>query len=221
MYLQANPGRGRTQEEQEDLKAKYKHGEQVLPRVTIERGDAADERMLAEVREMSLRELKPIEDGMDIDQDPRAHKPRTHGAHETTLGEFLESVPPTVTGHQRVQSNVITQLIRQYRGHVFLKPIRPPKINNGEHQASKEGKFRLLPAHLGEGPNLQIMLLGPLPTCQKDHLAQLRVRDLLGQVVKVEERPTQTMFTRLDQGSIPDLSLLPPTRLLLGTVGNP
>ncbi|KAL8803821.1 MAG: hypothetical protein Q9182_002953 [Xanthomendoza sp. 2 TL-2023] len=57
MYLQANPGRGRTQEEQEDLKARYKPGEQVLPQVTVEKADAADERMLAEVREMSLRDV--------------------------------------------------------------------------------------------------------------------------------------------------------------------
>ncbi|KAI4250593.1 MAG: hypothetical protein L6R40_000193 [Gallowayella cf. fulva] len=56
MYLQANPGRRRSQEEQADLKARYKPGEQVLPRVTIEEADAADERMLAEVREMSLRD---------------------------------------------------------------------------------------------------------------------------------------------------------------------
>ncbi|KAL8754013.1 MAG: hypothetical protein Q9199_004643 [Rusavskia elegans] len=56
MYLQANPGRGRTQEEQNELRSKYKPGEQVLPRVRVEKIDAADERMLAEVREMSLRD---------------------------------------------------------------------------------------------------------------------------------------------------------------------
>ncbi|KAL8788538.1 MAG: hypothetical protein Q9213_001611 [Squamulea squamosa] len=56
MYLQANPGRGRTKEEQDDLRTKYKPGDQVLPRVAIEKPDEADERMLAEVREMSLRD---------------------------------------------------------------------------------------------------------------------------------------------------------------------
>ncbi|KAL8913079.1 MAG: hypothetical protein Q9171_002059 [Xanthocarpia ochracea] len=56
MYLQANPGRGRTQQEQDELRNKYKPGEQVLPRVTIDKADVADERMLAEVREMSLRD---------------------------------------------------------------------------------------------------------------------------------------------------------------------
>ncbi|KAL8652825.1 MAG: hypothetical protein Q9226_004103 [Calogaya cf. arnoldii] len=56
MYVQANPGRGRSQEEENELRAKYKPGEQVLPRVRVEKVDAADERMLAEVREMSLRD---------------------------------------------------------------------------------------------------------------------------------------------------------------------
>ncbi|KAL9620477.1 MAG: hypothetical protein Q9204_008203, partial [Flavoplaca sp. TL-2023a] len=56
MYLQANPGRGRTKEEQNELRSKYKPGEQVLPCVRVEKVDAADERMLAEVREMSLRD---------------------------------------------------------------------------------------------------------------------------------------------------------------------
>lgn len=56
MYLQANPGRDRTQEEQDELRSKYKPGEQVMPPVRVEKVDAADERMLAEVREMSLRD---------------------------------------------------------------------------------------------------------------------------------------------------------------------
>ncbi|KAL8875958.1 MAG: hypothetical protein Q9198_005760, partial [Flavoplaca austrocitrina] len=56
MYLQANPDRGRTKEEQNELRSKYKPGEQVLPRVRVQKVDAADERMLAEVREMSLRD---------------------------------------------------------------------------------------------------------------------------------------------------------------------
>lgn len=57
MYLQANPGRGRTQEERDELKQKYKYGEQVLPKLRVQRNDSDDERMLAEVREMSLREV--------------------------------------------------------------------------------------------------------------------------------------------------------------------
>ncbi|KAL8834484.1 MAG: hypothetical protein Q9170_003719 [Blastenia crenularia] len=57
MYLQANPRRRRTEGEKEELKQKYKPGESVLPRVTVQEKDSDDERMLAEVREMSLREV--------------------------------------------------------------------------------------------------------------------------------------------------------------------
>ncbi|KAL8946492.1 MAG: hypothetical protein Q9222_007118 [Ikaeria aurantiellina] len=56
MYQKANPARGRSQEEKDDLKQKYTPGEQVLPDVAVQKADSDDERMLAEVREMSLRE---------------------------------------------------------------------------------------------------------------------------------------------------------------------
>ncbi|KAI4144685.1 MAG: hypothetical protein L6R39_004078 [Caloplaca ligustica] len=57
MYLQANPRRRRSEEEKEELKRKFKPGEPVLPHVTLQDKDSDDERMLAEVREMSLREV--------------------------------------------------------------------------------------------------------------------------------------------------------------------
>ncbi|KAI4160771.1 MAG: hypothetical protein LQ342_005484 [Letrouitia transgressa] len=60
MYLQANPGRGRSDQEKEELREKYKPGEQVLPKVESRDGDSADEeqrRMINEVREISLREV--------------------------------------------------------------------------------------------------------------------------------------------------------------------
>ncbi|KAL8720369.1 MAG: hypothetical protein Q9225_002757 [Loekoesia sp. 1 TL-2023] len=57
MYLRANPQRRRTEEEKEELRQKYKPGEQVLLRVAVQEKDSDDERMLAEVREMSLREV--------------------------------------------------------------------------------------------------------------------------------------------------------------------
>ncbi|KAL8960062.1 MAG: hypothetical protein Q9193_003170 [Seirophora villosa] len=57
MYLKANPRRRRTEAEEKELRQKYKPGEQVLPQVAIQEKDSDDERMLAEVREMSLREV--------------------------------------------------------------------------------------------------------------------------------------------------------------------
>lgn len=60
MYLQANTGRGKTAEEKEELSQKYKHGEDVMPKIEVKRdssSDAEDRRMMEEIREMSLREV--------------------------------------------------------------------------------------------------------------------------------------------------------------------
>lgn len=57
MYLKANPRRRRTGEEEKELRQRYKPGESVLPPVAIQQRDPDDERMLAEVRELSLREV--------------------------------------------------------------------------------------------------------------------------------------------------------------------
>ena len=60
MYLQANPGKGRTQAEKEELSRTYKPGDVVIPKIAArdhDSGDDEDRRMVEEVREMSLREL--------------------------------------------------------------------------------------------------------------------------------------------------------------------
>ncbi|MCJ1303787.1 hypothetical protein MMC08_006598 [Hypocenomyce scalaris] len=60
MYLQANPSRGKTAEEKEEMKKKYKPGDSVMPNVEMEKGDSEDEEdrwVVEEVRELSLREV--------------------------------------------------------------------------------------------------------------------------------------------------------------------
>lgn len=60
MYLQANPGRARDEQEKEDIKSKYTPGENVLPRIRRRQessDQAEDMRMVEEVRELSLREV--------------------------------------------------------------------------------------------------------------------------------------------------------------------
>lgn len=60
MYLQANPSKGKGEQEKEEMRKRYKPGENVLPKVKRrkERDDEAeDRRMVEEVREMSLRDL--------------------------------------------------------------------------------------------------------------------------------------------------------------------
>ena len=60
MYLQANPAKGRSQQEKDEAKQTYTSGEQVLPRMARVRKSSEDEedrRMIEEVRQMSLREV--------------------------------------------------------------------------------------------------------------------------------------------------------------------
>ncbi|MCJ1290534.1 hypothetical protein MMC34_002073 [Xylographa carneopallida] len=59
MFLQANPEKGKTAGEKEERKAKYKPGENVVPRLErkADSGDDEDRRMVEEIREMSLREV--------------------------------------------------------------------------------------------------------------------------------------------------------------------
>ncbi|TVY93812.1 E3 ubiquitin-protein ligase [Lachnellula willkommii] len=64
MFLAANPTKGKTAEEKEDIKKKYTPGEDVLPRVEARektlrerRAEDEDQRLLNEVRDLSLREV--------------------------------------------------------------------------------------------------------------------------------------------------------------------
>ena len=60
MYLQANPAKGRSQQEKDEAKERYIAGEQVLPRIEQVRRTSVEEedrRMIEEVRQMSLREV--------------------------------------------------------------------------------------------------------------------------------------------------------------------
>ena len=60
MFLQANPSKGRSQEDRNDLNDKYKVGDPVLPKIRHKKesnDEAEDRRMVEEVREMSLRDV--------------------------------------------------------------------------------------------------------------------------------------------------------------------
>src|SRR5205085_2820220 len=64
MFLSENPGRGRSDEEKKGIAENYKPGENVLPKVDLRpetEEEAADRRMIEEVRELSLRELDDLE----------------------------------------------------------------------------------------------------------------------------------------------------------------
>ncbi|EME45653.1 hypothetical protein DOTSEDRAFT_112696, partial [Dothistroma septosporum NZE10] len=60
-YLRANPDRAKSEEEKEEMRKHYKPGDDVLPAVHAarEEEDSEDERLIAEVRELSMASVDP------------------------------------------------------------------------------------------------------------------------------------------------------------------
>ncbi|KAG6046002.1 hypothetical protein E4U39_001745 [Claviceps sp. Clav50 group G5] len=82
MLVAANPAKARSQIDQEEMATKYKPGDQVLPEVrrherTSEerRADEEDQRLIDEVREMSLREVNPSRRSRDNSRQSRHSRP--------------------------------------------------------------------------------------------------------------------------------------------------
>ena len=86
MYLQANPGRARSEQEKEEIKKRYTTGENVLPKIRWKQetdDEEEDRRMVEEVREMSLREVG-IRSSDSYERGTR-HRPR-----ETAMDARIE-----------------------------------------------------------------------------------------------------------------------------------
>ncbi|KAM5466983.1 hypothetical protein MauCBS54593_005603 [Microsporum audouinii] len=86
LFLQSNPDQAKTAEEKEEIAADYTHGDSVLPeveRAVRSASDEEDERLLAEVRDMSLRDVQGTSSG-------RRHRsplaPRSRGRSERSPG---------------------------------------------------------------------------------------------------------------------------------------
>lgn len=60
-YLKANPDRAKSEEEKDEMRKHYKPGDDVIPKVDIRReeSDSEDERLLAEVRDLSMANVDP------------------------------------------------------------------------------------------------------------------------------------------------------------------
>lgn len=72
MYLMANPTKSKTKEEKEEMDAKYKQGEDVIPKLD----DIEDRRMVQEVRRMSLREAQRTGRGYERGARNQGRNPR-------------------------------------------------------------------------------------------------------------------------------------------------
>ncbi|KAG5950708.1 hypothetical protein E4U53_004537 [Claviceps sorghi] len=81
MFVTANPAKARSQLDKEEMAAKYKPGDQVLPMLNLrertaeeERAAEEDQRLIDEVREMSLREVTPGRHPRDSSRRPRNNR---------------------------------------------------------------------------------------------------------------------------------------------------
>ncbi|KAM0566478.1 hypothetical protein ACHAQF_005313 [Verticillium nonalfalfae] len=104
MFVTANPEKGRTAEEKEDLSRKYKPGDQVVPRHHVvetpgaRRLEEEDRRLIEEVREMSLRDA-----GVDTSSSSSRHRRR--GDSRATESHSGRSRDPSRESHQSHHSH--------------------------------------------------------------------------------------------------------------------
>ncbi|KAI1082275.1 hypothetical protein F5B20DRAFT_532821 [Whalleya microplaca] len=84
MFLTANPDKAKTEEEKEDMRQKYKPGDNILPKVEIpekspeeRRLEAIERQMLEQARELSLRDA-----GVDSPEGSRPRRRRDHSQSE-------------------------------------------------------------------------------------------------------------------------------------------
>ncbi|KAL8962139.1 MAG: hypothetical protein Q9183_005199 [Haloplaca sp. 2 TL-2023] len=143
MYLQANAGRGRTQEEREQLRQKYKPGDQVLPRLPARNEDSDDERMLAEVREMSLREVgrMRIVGAIDMGQGLGMYDLNPLNGHEKVREDGQRDLHGTQPAHQKAQISHVKPLIHLFPDPVFYKLIQRLRVITAGLLVSREGNL--------------------------------------------------------------------------------
>ncbi|KAG7109812.1 hypothetical protein VD0004_g3549 [Verticillium dahliae] len=104
MFVTANPEKGRTAEEKEDLSRKYKPGDQVVPRHHVvetpgaRRLEEEDRRLIEEVREMSLRDA-----GVDTSSSASRHHRR--GDSRATESHSGRSRDPSRESHHSHHSH--------------------------------------------------------------------------------------------------------------------
>ncbi|KAK4546538.1 hypothetical protein LTR36_001755 [Oleoguttula mirabilis] len=86
-YLKANPDRAKSDDEKEEMRKHYKPGDNVTPKVEIRReeSDSEDERLLAEVRDLSMANVDPETARRRADRAARSgrHRRREDGASGT------------------------------------------------------------------------------------------------------------------------------------------
>lgn len=106
MYVTAQPDKGRTPEEKEDMARRYTPGDQVLPKVATRqrteeerRADEEERRLVEEVRQISLQEATGASSGNDSDA-ARRRRARERGEARRAATRRSEDGRPRQIEHQ-------------------------------------------------------------------------------------------------------------------------
>ncbi|KAK5137889.1 hypothetical protein LTR08_006658 [Meristemomyces frigidus] len=151
-YLRANPDRAKSEEEKEEMRRQYKPGEDVIPKVDIRRdeSDSEDERLMAEIRELSMAGVDPETARRRAERAARSSRHRrraagTSGADPPRGTEELgRSQQPSRWGPQQAQ----------------LSEARLREHNANEPQVEHQPSLRsLLSASQSESHNVQQEIL--------------------------------------------------------------
>ncbi|KAK5127856.1 hypothetical protein LTR85_004973 [Meristemomyces frigidus] len=98
-YLKANPDRAKSDEEKEEMRKHYKPGDNVIPKVQMQReeSDSEDERLLAEVRDLSMANVDPETARRRAERTARSgrHRRREDGASGTAAQYTPEELERT------------------------------------------------------------------------------------------------------------------------------
>lgn len=155
MFLTANPGRGRTKEEEEEQLKIYKPGDQILPKVEPRRrrdgrsrrdeeeAEAQDRRLLEEARQRSLRDMdnpEPRTSRLNVPaaaesrSTSRGHEERRTRRREQERAERRRRVEVAEQAHTRERASDGT-------GTTTTAPVSPPQ-SSPRHPAAVEARRR-------------------------------------------------------------------------------
>ncbi|KAI9706845.1 MAG: hypothetical protein M1820_004624 [Bogoriella megaspora] len=137
IYLQANPGRRKSEEERQELGKKYRHGENVLQEVQLSSSDSDDDELMENAR---LRSLQEVGVGSGRLRVPRDH--RRTGGNQGGRDRSRDS-RHSASGHHRDRSRNDSQVSSNRRSrsgdtrvHTRAREAAERQSRHIEHQSS-------------------------------------------------------------------------------------
>jgi hypothetical protein len=147
MFLAANPTKGKTAEEKEEMKKKYTPGDEVLPKVEARektlrerRAEDEDQRLLNEVRDLSLREV-----GVETPEARRERRRREDSRLRSSRPYSSRDVSRdgrSGDGRERRRRREADSERRRARDDVTLRPETETGEERRRRRSNEEGRRR-------------------------------------------------------------------------------